>query len=1493
MAKKNTTLLDLMFGKKKLVKYKPPKKKEPSKQAKTVKPKIEVNNKTPKRNVPQTSKELSNVAPEERSKQLSQEKKDKRQKERWKQGKDKLTTGISAGATEALIPFSDYEKDKPKEFDKIKDSTSYKAGKALGFIGATGLTFGVAGGSKAVTKGAEKLATNKLGTKATQKLATSKGVRAIAEKKLKTAGKEITEDAIKAETDKVAKGIVKTGAKDLILDSTAGVYINNNAAVNDGKKIGSKEWAKEMALNTGLDIGIGGAINAVPVIKNTAKALKGATTAKRLGTDGKLHNVRVLKTKAVSDAPVKANLPQTYKVKKANSRNELVVKNASKAVDTPKTTVKPKPEPIPKEVEYADVKTANEGSVYNDAIQRREEVGKAFDEAYENEVKQVEDYVRNYEPKGVDYNFRYNRTNDNAIAYNRGYASRTSNNDKWYQDFWKKNGRRPNKNESRQIAEQIVNEQLDFIRRGGANDGEFPVSDELATLIKHFDYLDNQVKSMEKGGYADSIFTSKDVPEVEDMYKDVPTPEPIPKELDEPNAIGARAMPNNEHDLNVVKYGEKNGVPNATAYGETTKGVQTMVGGNVLDDESKEMIKASVDEGNYAKVTVPNSVVLDNAKAMVDENTNKAYESLISKLDNGKQAKSEDIATAEELIVKFQEMRSQAKSKGDMETYQYFQDKIDRVARDTCTMAGESARTLQAMRLFNSLSPAGKEYSVKKAVSKISEETGVENLNVNPDLLENLLKADSIQTTAKAKKAIITDVWNQIPPTWTKKANAWRYLAMLGNPKTHIRNVLGNAIFVPVKGMRNVLATGLEKAFVEEGKRTKAILTHSDENLIELGSKDFNSVKDWISGGSRYIEGVRDFDAKQFNNSVLNWLYQKNSKLLEKEDELFMGIAYKRAYAQYLKSKGIKATDEIAQDLLDGAREYATKEALNSTYRDVSTLADMISEVKKYASMETSAIPVKAYDDTKTVRRAQLAKKAAGIAVEATMPFTKTPINILRRGIDYSPLGIVKSIGNMLNAKGNTDELIKAIENFSSGLTGTGILMAGYFAGRHGFAEGSIDTTSDEGRYKQMMGEQSYSIRVGDYTYTMDWAVPSAMAFFVGVNLANETEDIGFEKAMNVMSQITDPVFNLSMLSGINTVLGDTASSFKSTNAMVQTLENTLKSYLGQYVPTFGGQIARSITPYKKSATSTNETAFGRQTKSFINQQANKIPFANFSTANYVDNWGNKDKTDWYDRVQNFISPGTLKKVQTSEVDRELQSLGERLPSSEYGSIVPKYTSSTDFTQEFGNNAYRMSEKQLEQFKTIRGQQSYKLMRELINTDSYKNMTDDEKMQAIQDCYRQAKDIAVREFLKENGVSEKEYIRSKLTNNQAKAFDKSKMSVKKYDELNSIKNSFTKNTSDLRKAYRLYNAGATRTELEVMGSGVSGHRMNTIKSIGRDFTLNDYEKAMAYKEQDENGRLSRDEIIEYLESTNLSQTEKYYMYNALASWRNAYKKNPY
>ena len=80
-----------------------------------------------------------------------------------------------------------------------------------------------------------------------------------------------------------------------------------------------------------------------------------------------------------------------------------------------------------------------------------------------------------------------------------------------------------------------------------------------------------------------------------------------------------------------------------------------------------------------------------------------------------------------------------------------------------------------------------------------------------------------------------------------------------------------------------------------------------------------------------------------------------------------------------------KLTFESADEkTMAKARSYAVEEAKKATYRDNSELADWLSRMSKKGGI-------------------------AGLVIEGVLPFKKTPINILKRGIEYSPIGLLET----------------------------------------------------------------------------------------------------------------------------------------------------------------------------------------------------------------------------------------------------------------------------------------------------------------------------------------------------------------------------------------------------------------------------------------------------------------------------------------------------
>lgn len=1392
---------------------------------------------------------------------------------------DKAAAGLTIGFVKTLVPTSllggDEETTVEKAYPEIKKSKLYKGSEIAGDALAYATGYKLAGGltGKGADKIGKALSKTSAGKALLSKAAKSKLMKSAARKTLSKAGKAATVEAVEAEAKKKAANLGKLLLKDAVADATVGTALNANSGINSGLK--GKDLAKYMAQNAALDFGIGGAIDIAPTVIKAAS--KGGTKTISKVVNGKVKNVKV------SNA-------EYNKMAKA-------AKDATKDIDISDVTKTKKTAPAPKSVK--DARTVN-----RIADAKKAKI-KAYDELLEKEVKDHAEAIKNYQKQGTTTNFTPDKDRmdlgwDSDSGF--GYSTRSSNNDQWYQEFYKEYGRPPTKSEAEQIAREHIEKDLWYYDQNPSSVGdmELGASDELKKLrseIKDIDEYETFVKDKLSGKSItpetrNKIFQQavgdKEFLQQLDSYGDINTlAEKSGKSVDDfvldeyvtyrngriHKDIGADSFRPSTQDINTKIYGEDRGVPNATPYGETSQAAKTLHNSPMMDETAQKIIQQDINDGIYAKYTKSNKTAMDNAIAAVDKDMDAARKDFDNITLKGRAATSEDIATGYRLAQNYQKA-------GDY-------DNMMKVLADVASMESEAGRTLQAMRMFNNLTPEAKAISVTKQINRVQKATGT-TVKAPTDLIDQLSHATDEATANRIQKQIMKDVWSQIPASWTQKANAWRYMCMLANPKTHVRNILGNALFVPIKGMRNMIASGLEKAIVKNGNRTKAILTHSDRNLVKAGKNDFKRVKDAImNGSSRYIESGRDLDATVFKNKAVEWARRNSGDLLEKEDEFFMGYSYERAYAQYLKANGVKDAADAGAEMLNKARNYAINEALNSTYRDASALADYMANMKKYSNVPLDQVPG-------ATRGAKLVKKTGSMLVDATIPFTKTPINIMRRGWDYSPGGLIQGMGKILKAGGDNAKLIEGIAKVSSGLTGTGIVGLGLYMGMHDMAQGSLDTTTAEGAYAAQNGEQEYSIRVGDSTYTMDWAAPISMPFFIGVELGNDFEKNGFNFAsvLSSMKGMTDPIFNLSMLSGLNNAL-DTAFD---DNATLGVLGNITKSYIGQYFPTLGGQIARTLTSEKRTTTSTADNKDVRNAERFLNQIKNKTPFVTDTNQPYVDLWGNTEKkTSAGDYLKsafdNLISPGTLKSTKQSTVDKEINKLGERL--GDMSDIVPKKTNSSEYNQKFGDDTYHMNEADLTSYNKAKGQYAEKELRKLFSTNEYKNMSDEEKKKAIKSVYDDAKDNARMEFLMNNGVSKEDYKVSQMGKTQKKAYKASGMDIDEFEKLYKTKKTVTDSDGTLTSTMKYIGGGAkTYKQANAVAGGelsVWGYEnARNLYTLG--FTPKEIAKVAKGADADGNKHFTKAELIAYLETTNYSRYEKAYIFQAFANKRT---HNPY
>lgn len=744
---------------------------------------------------------------------------------------------------------------------------------------------------------------------------------------------------------------------------------------------------------------------------------------------------------------------------------------------------------------------------------------------------------------------------------------------------------------------------------------------------------------------------------------------------------------------------------------------KTLAESGVTMPETVDLIEKMVKDGSLTHERITDKKALAYAEKYIEENGFKdAVDHWNHLVKSNRELSKEELALGQLIF-------NTADTNQDVQL-------VKKMIADLVVKGTQAGRSLQAMSMVKKMTPDGRLYSLERTVQKLNQDLreqfgkDFKDIEIPDDLAEKLLKSKTTKETDAAVEEIQQYIADRVPATWGDKANAWRYLAMLGNPRTHIRNVLGNAVFIPAVEIKNLIATGIEKT-LPKAERTKAVVGLKDTDLLNFAESDFDTHQEAVRGENKYdiTAGVQE-KQRVFNNKVLETLRKKNFELLEKEDATFLKYHYKRAMASALKARGItlkelrSGTPEAIKKL-DEVRQYAINEAQKATYRDFNSMANAVSSIKR---------------KLKRASGSSKAAKVGSMVAEGIMPFTKTPANILKRGIEYSPVGLGKGIYDAMTQvkKGNVTAS-QAIDEMAAGLTGTGIIMLGALLKSLGLIVGGDEEKQKEQNFEKLKGNQNYALKIGNKTYTIDWMAPSSMPLFVGVEVVDLLEAENISDIIGAIGNITDPVFELSMLQGLNS----TMDTLGSDNPLWETFKNTVESYFAQYNPTFLGQIARTIDPKRRTTYADKNSIVPSGIQTFAQKQLQKIPFASKALPTYKDQFGRESETEnVVERIfSNFMSPGYLADVKDQPVENELTKLYEKTGES---AILPSYaTKSITVNKEKKN----LTAKEYDTFAKVRGNVAYDNLEKLMTSQEYKSMDDEQKIKAIKKIYDYANSV--------------------------------------------------------------------------------------------------------------------------------------------------------
>lgn len=638
-------------------------------------------------------------------------------------------------------------------------------------------------------------------------------------------------------------------------------------------------------------------------------------------------------------------------------------------------------------------------------------------------------------------------------------------------------------------------------------------------------------------------------------------------------------------------------------------------------------------------------------------------------------------------------------------------DEAREILADVASKLTEAGQFGQAARILRQSDPETVFLSLKKQFQKLNEQGRKiykklwKDFDVLPNEADELLKLNpgDEQAIETFMNKVADRVADQMPATALEKLTAWRHMAMLMNPKTHIRNMTGNVLMAAMNRTSTRLSGVLQK--VTPGK----LLPKELRTAVPWVKREFKTLaKEFFAkneasimkGGSKYNEGIginmpnkRVF--RKGPTGALDEARKANYAALDAEDKFFFKAAYTDRLASVMQARGIKSIDKLPQDVL----ELVLNEAEKAVFRDKNTIVKAFSKLKQ---------------------------GKLGFIADTIMPFTKTPVNIAMRGLDYSPVGIGKGISKLFNSK----TAAEGLDDIAKGLTGAGVMALGYMLAEQGILTGAAPKDKDLAAYDKATGNAPFSI-MGEVTY--DWAQPFAIPLTVGVAIhdaiqddpqtmaklrraveAGDAEIIGniAEKyglaMLDAFSAAGDTMFNMSVLQGIQGL-------FNNPNGFSAGLAQMPSDFASQMIPTTFGQVARAVDP------TIRQTYYG--TADIRSQTApliNKIPFASATLPAKITPFGQEQRgieNPVVRAIQSLYNPGNITAPQEidAQVDAELRRLYDK-------GQLKQFPTAVDRTFKFMDKTINLDDTEYTQYQRDVGANTISAYKDIINSDEYKKI---------------------------------------------------------------------------------------------------------------------------------------------------------------------------
>lgn len=727
---------------------------------------------------------------------------------------------------------------------------------------------------------------------------------------------------------------------------------------------------------------------------------------------------------------------------------------------------------------------------------------------------------------------------------------------------------------------------------------------------------------------------------------------------------------------------------------------------NMLNDTQKEHILSNDEVKYYKKITNEESL----NEAFEKLNKGGASETLRWAKMDSKDATAADVAEGWILLKQYSDS-------GDYNSMVEVAKKM----RDIGTKAGQ---TVQAFNIMARMSPEG---MVKYAQSELSDayekmvkgktKEWIDKYKNDFDLKPNEVKfiMDTMQEVKdmpegydkKVKLAEIQKLMtDKLPPDKDGRIKSWMRISMLFNPKTQVRNVAGNAIIAPINYIGDVFASRMDKKIAKKtGVRTtgnmniKAILEGMKKGAYQATNDYKKGINTKDMDGNRFeISSRKSFSDKNLIGKSLNRTESLLNYVMDAGDRVFSEASFENSLQNQMI---LNNTTEVTQEMIDIAHE----EALSRTWNDNN----------KYTKFVLS------------VRSGLNNIKLGGYGLgDVLIPFAKTPANLTKAIVDYSPVGLVNSLTKykaMNNAIETGQFTAKMQHDFVQTLgkatAGTMLYVLGMALAKAGITSGESDNDKDTRDFiKNTLGINSYSIKIGNKSFTYDWAQPLAAPLSIMANIETSKknkEQALLEGIVNSLDTAGSILLEQSFLSSINDVLSDNAG-------VVSGIINEVLELPSRAIPTFSKQIV-DLT----DTTQRQTYEYDKPLQTATNKIKAKLPGLSKTLSPSVDTMGREIlRYGGKNNIFNvFLNPANVNTENISESASEIYRVYKVTGDQ---TIMPRVT--PYYINQKGEKTI-LSTKERTEYAKVSGKIIEDNIKLLLKNSNYVKLEDEEKSQII------------------------------------------------------------------------------------------------------------------------------------------------------------------